>query len=624
MLGLVGGALIACLSDLDERNLTPGDRMPAGGAAGASLGGAAGISATGGTSTGGTSTGGTGMNAGSAGSSAGTTSSGGGGSGGTAGGSVNEGGMGAEAGGGPDPECGGELLACDGACVDATSDSAHCGMCDRGCPAGSACMGSECECSDGQLHCGDACVNTLTDALHCGDCGEECLLGQSCVDGECQCASGLVPCSDGCVDTNSNSAHCGTCELPCEAGEVCSTGMCADTCSSSQERCGNDCVDTQSSAAHCGACDDPCPGADICVAGECECPNAQAKCDNRCVDTSTDNLHCGQCGVDCTGGKSCLEAECRCPQGQTDCSGTCQNLMTDAVNCGTCGNACGADQTCVGGRCTCPAGQVLWGGECLEGSLGCNTQRSLQNGSNSLVSGGNTRSFVLRAPAAYDSARPYRLVVAYPPNGTTAAQLDAGGGSTPVPYYGHLALSQSDTIFVAMQSLNNGAWPNTNNGDVLFTDAVVAAVSDALCVDEDRIFATGFSAGGGMPYALACARADVYRGAVAFSGGNFSGCVGGTSPVAFYASHGVSDSTIPISSGRLMRDKFIQVNGCTAVSPEPSVPNGSHTCTTYSGCSAGHPVEWCAFSGDHIADPRDSGQGTGWNPARSWAFITQF
>jgi poly(3-hydroxybutyrate) depolymerase len=298
--------------------------------------------------------------------------------------------------------------------------------------------------------------------------------------------------------------------------------------------------------------------------------------------------------------------------------------MTDEANCGTCGDPCGAGQTCEAGECACPDGQVLWQGECFQGSPGCGTARSLQNGNQSLQSGGNTRSYMLRAPADYDSARPYRLVLAYTPNSTSAADLDAGSGSTPLAYYGHLALAQGDTIFVAPQSLNNGPWPNTNNQDVTFTDAVLTAVKGALCVDERRVFATGFSAGAGMAYALACARADTFRAAVAFSGGAFSGCSGGTTPIPYYASHGVGDAIIAISSGRQLRDKFVQLNGCDAqAAPEPSSGSRPHICTTYAGCNAGYPVEWCAFDGDHTFDPRDNGQ-TSWNPARSWAFIRQF
>jgi len=610
MVGFAGGAMVACLSDLDERDLAP--HAPVGGAAGASSGvSGAGDAATSG---GGTSGGGT------SGGSAGTVSSGAGGSGGSG---TGPGGAGAEAGSDSGPECTGGLLACEGACIDATTDNAHCGECGNDCGAGSTCVAGECACPDGEPPCADGCVNTLTDTRNCGGCGEECAADQTCVEGECACSGSLTACSDGCVDTGSSSAHCGGCGQPCDADQVCSGGVCGETCSGSEVQCGNDCADTSTSSAYCGDCEHACTGVDVCVSGECVCPDMKSECDGRCVDTHTDNLHCGRCGVGCSGGTSCVDGECRCPGGQTDSSGTCKNLTTDVTNCGSCDNECAAQQTCEASECTCPAGLIFWNGECVTGSPGCNTERSLANGSQTIQSGGNARSFVLRAPSNYDSTRPYRLVLAYHPFGTTAAQLDGGGGSAPLPYYGHSSLSQSDTIFVALQALNNGSWSSSNNQDVIFTDAVLASVKDDLCVDESRIFATGFSAGAAMTYALACARPDVFRAVVAFSGGPLLGCSGGTSPVAFYASHGVNDATIMITSGRQMRDKFVQLNGCNTA-PEPTVVSGMHACTTYEQCSAGHPVEWCAFSGDHVFDPRDSGQSVSWNPARSWAFITQF
>jgi poly(3-hydroxybutyrate) depolymerase len=614
--GLAGFAVLACLSELDERKLRPGEETtPAGGGAGVSSGGAAGAAGSG------LSGGGGGASAGSAGSAG--TAPGSGGSSGAAGGEVISGGTGGDAGGGSGSECSGGLLPCDETCVDAMTDNAHCGACDRRCSAGSTCVGGECACGEAQTLCDDGCVNTLTDVRNCGGCGQPCAADQSCVDGECACAGGLTPCSDGCVDTNSSSAHCGACEEACEAGQVCSAGTCAETCSGSEVQCGNDCADTSSSSSYCGDCETECTGVDVCVAGDCVCPGTQAKCDERCVDTMTDNEHCGSCDLPCAGGQSCVDGECRCPQGQSPCDGSCKNLLTDSANCGGCGTVCGSSQSCDGGECSCPDGQIAWNGECFHGSPGCNTQRSLQNGSHSLQSSGNTRSYVLRAPSNYDSARPYRLVLAYHPLGTTALQIDAGGGSSPSPYYGHLALSQSDTIFVAPQSLNNGSWSNTNNQDVIFTDAVLAAVGGALCIDERRVFATGFSVGASMSYALACARADVLRGVAAFSGGPLSGCNGGTSPVAFYASHGVGDATIAITSGRQLRDKFVQLNGCQSQSPpEPASGSGTYRCTSYAGCTAEHPVEWCAFDGDHVMDPINGGQS--WNPARSWSFITHF
>ena len=52
------------------------------------------------------------------------------------------------------------------------------------------------------------------------------------------------------------------------------------------------------------------------------------------------------------------------------------------------------------------------------------------------------------------------------------------------------------------------------------------------------------------------------------------------------------------SDGRAMSDNFVEVNGCTAQSPpEPGNTGGSHSRTSYEGCSAGHPVRWRAFEG---------------------------
>jgi len=79
--------------------------------------------------------------------------------------------------------------------------------------------------------------------------------------------------------------------------------------------------------------------------------------------------------------------------------------------------------------------------------------------------------------------------------------------------------------------------------------------------------------------------------------------------------HGLTDTTLGIAAARAMRDQFAKNNGCTAQSPpEPPQPppylvNGGHVCTDYSGCSAGHPLRWCAHQSGHgnaIVDGTDS------------------
>jgi endo-1,4-beta-xylanase len=260
-------------------------------------------------------------------------------------------------------------------------------------------------------------------------------------------------------------------------------------------------------------------------------------------------------------------------------------------------------------------------------SAGCGKSRTLQNGTIAIQSNGN-RSYILRVPDNYDSTHPYRLIIAYHWLGGTAPDVANGSWASETPYYGLWNLANNSTIFVAPVGLGSGSstgWANTNGEDVALTDAILAQVEGDLCIDTSRIFATGFSYGAGMSYAIACARPDVFRGVALYSGAQLSGCSGGTKPIAFYASHGLSDSVLNISMGRSLRDHFVSVNGCTAQNPpEPASGSGTHTCTTYQGCSAGHPVTWCAFDGDHNPNPHDSGQTTSWNPQQVWDFIKQF
>ena len=271
-------------------------------------------------------------------------------------------------------------------------------------------------------------------------------------------------------------------------------------------------------------------------------------------------------------------------------------------------------------------------------SAGCNKAPTLNNSPtttinyNTITSGGMSRRYILRYPSNYDNTHPYRLVLAYHWNTGSASQVfDCNTESircytTQSPFYGLWNLSNNTTIFVAPDGLNAG-WANSNGQDVTFTDDILTQVQNDLCIDRSRIFANGFSYGAGMSFALACARPDVFRAVGIYAGGQLSGCSGGNAPVAYYATHGLDDGVLNISGGRTMRDRFVSNNGCTAMMPpEPANNSGSHICTSYQGCSAGHPVRWCAFDGSngHDPSPKDPGQSMTWNPEEAWRFFTQF
>ncbi|MFF5180519.1 RICIN domain-containing protein [Micromonospora sp. NPDC000316] len=260
---------------------------------------------------------------------------------------------------------------------------------------------------------------------------------------------------------------------------------------------------------------------------------------------------------------------------------------------------------------------------------GCGKNPTLSSGTHTIQSNGKSRSFILRVPANYNNSNRYRLMFAFHWRGGTAGEVNSGGTSgTPWSYYGQQEQSNNSAILVAPQGLGNG-WANSGGEDITFVDDMIRLIEGDLCVNPTQRFALGFSYGGGMSYALACARANVFRAVAVFSGAQLSGCSGGTQPIAYFGLHGISDSVLNISAGRSLRDTFVRNNGCAAQSPrEPAAGSRTHVTTAYSGCRAGYPVQWAAFDNGHMPGPVDgtyaeSGIST-WTKGEVWRFFAQF
>ncbi|KAK3385924.1 Alpha/Beta hydrolase protein [Podospora didyma] len=241
-----------------------------------------------------------------------------------------------------------------------------------------------------------------------------------------------------------------------------------------------------------------------------------------------------------------------------------------------------------------------------------------------------SREFFVKLPDNYNASHPYRLVLTLHALGGTAQAVIAGTGGY-IPWYGlpPLANDTLGAIFIAPNGLSNG-WANTNGDDVAFIRQAIATVEADVCVDQTLRFSTGFSYGGAMSYALACALGSDIRAVAALSGNpQISGCASPASDaVAYYGQHGVSDTVLPIAGGREMRDRFVKNNGCAVGTStgvqEPAAGSGKHTKTVYTGCKADKPVVWVAFDGPHTPTPKDGGASDTWVPAETWAFFAQF
>jgi poly(3-hydroxybutyrate) depolymerase len=288
---------------------------------------------------------------------------------------------------------------------------------------------------------------------------------------------------------------------------------------------------------------------------------------------------------------------------------------------GSAGNEAGGSAAGTAGAAGGSAGSGAGGGGATP-SAGCGKTRTLMDGDHTIQFNNASRKYILRVPTGYDNMHPYRLVFAFAESGSSASSVAMRN------YFTMATLDGKNTIFVAPDAANGaGSW---SKSDVELTDDILAQVEGDLCIDKTRIFATGFSFGGAMSLAIACTRADVFRGVAFFSGADLTGSCTGTltKPIAYYASQASQDSTgdpMP-TSGRVKQAEFAAVNGCMPEANATKFPAAGqpHTCTNYKGCSAGHPTEYCVFDGPHGWEPKDPGQQMSWDAPEAWKFITQF
>lgn len=240
-------------------------------------------------------------------------------------------------------------------------------------------------------------------------------------------------------------------------------------------------------------------------------------------------------------------------------------------------------------------------------STGCGAA-SPGSGRASIDVGGTSREYILTLPDNYDPNHAYPVVFGFHPLGGSADQVATGFGGG---YYGLLSLAQGSAIFVSPEGLDAG-WANTQGRDIAFVRAMLDRFRGELCIDEARLFSTGFSYGGMMSFAIGCEMGDVFRAIAPMAGALYSGCSDQGFPIAMMGWHGDVDSVVPLSDGEMGRDVILGNNQCepTTAPVEPS------PCVTYAGCDDGYPAVWCVFSGDHVPAPNSA------QPI--WDFFSQF
>jgi len=242
------------------------------------------------------------------------------------------------------------------------------------------------------------------------------------------------------------------------------------------------------------------------------------------------------------------------------------------------------------------------------GSAGCGMTPPDSGQAASIDVDGTARQYILTLPDNYDPKHPYVLIIVPHPMGGNMQGTVRGG------YLGLKKVSDNKAIFVAPNGVDNGFW-NKGGSDVKFFNAMLERFNSTLCVDQKRIFSTGFSFGGMMSFAVGCSMWDKFRAIAPNSGSFVSGCdTSRQGPIAVLQTHGKSDNVMPIAAGNTARDYFLKMNGCSNETKPMEEPKAG-SCVEYQGCKEGYPYIYCAFDGGHA--PQN------WQAPMIWKFFTE-
>ena len=197
-------------------------------------------------------------------------------------------------------------------------------------------------------------------------------------------------------------------------------------------------------------------------------------------------------------------------------------------------------------------------------SAGCGTSTASPGRTDgSLLSGGVDRSYIRYVPPAHDGRKPVPLVLAF--HGL------AEGSAIHVQHTEYIPLAEEEGFAVVFpQGL--GTVPAWNTGlasaDVAMVGDLLDQLEAELCIDTNRIYASGLSLGGFMTSSLACVYGDRIAAFAPVAGiRNPTGC-SPARPVPMLTFHGTADTWVPFGPIPGTVDAWASRNGCASPTEE--------------------------------------------------------
>lgn len=215
------------------------------------------------------------------------------------------------------------------------------------------------------------------------------------------------------------------------------------------------------------------------------------------------------------------------------------------------------------------------------------TSIGLQN----LDVGGLRRVFIVRTSSGTDSRTPAPVVFVFHPFGMSAQYMESRVSTRFWPGAIMVYPEGASRPGSGYQPSWQGGVGELGDRDLLFFDALITWLTEQHCIDEQRLFAFGYSNGASFAGLLACERAEKIAG-LAIASGRLPCAPTVPKPVAL--THGLNDSTAPYTEGVRLATTWAKQNGCKA---PPRV--GAAGCFEASACAPATPVVMCTSPGGH-------------------------
>ena len=198
-----------------------------------------------------------------------------------------------------------------------------------------------------------------------------------------------------------------------------------------------------------------------------------------------------------------------------------------------------------------------------------------------IQSADGVRTYLLHVPAGYDPRRPASVILNFHGYAQTAAQQEAYSGLVPLSDSNGFVLVTPEGSGSPQGWAISGVYDDNGIDDVVFVSGLVSHLSDSLCLDPRRIYATGHSNGAEMASQLACLLPSLIAAAAPVSGAVFQDCQGAGVPIVAF--QGTDDWNVPYEDSADAVSQWVTHNACPeepdVSSPAAGVELRSWKCT---------------------------------------------